>query len=179
MKIEGYNGKAINADSHGRVLTRGFVSAECADAAMKKKLYSLTSSYTTSGGDEEIIYLKNDSTTDLLVIDHIMVGTAVNAVFTIYQVTGTAGGASAITPVNMYHTATETASVIATGDASVTGLTIGSVLGKRRVIANYSDDIPVMGHIILPQNTAIAVSNSGTGACECTITFHFDSLEDE
>ncbi len=178
MILYGANGKRVDADSHGRLLTRAVTRAELNDASTKKKTYSIVSGYTTSGGDEEIVYIKNTHATDDFEIHHVVVGTAVNAVFTISKVTGTAGGAGAITPAALNVGQNETADLSCTGDASVTGLTLAATLAKIRVIANYSDMFNFEGSIILQPNTAIAVSNSATGACEITIVGHFNSLED-
>ena len=176
MKLYGVNNNPVDADEHGRVLARAIVSAASADAAARGKLYSITSAYTTGQADDAIIYLKNDSQEDIE-IDSVVSGTAVSGGFTINAVTGTAGGASAVTPVNMNLGSTLLPEVTATGGAEVTGLTLGGVLGKRRILANYSEELRIKGRIILAPNTAIAVSNSATGACECVIYFHTNSLE--
>lgn len=177
MIIYGSNKNPVDADEFGNLKTRSITRAEVNDSSNQEKMYSITSSYTTSGADEEVIYIKNTSSTENFEIHRIHLGTAVNAVFTISKVTGTAGGAGAITPVNMNLGSTKEAELSCNGDASVTGLTIGGTLGKLRILANYSDLFDFQGSMILKPNTAIAITNSATGACEVTIMGHFNSLE--
>lgn len=177
MILYGANKNPIDADIHGNVKTRSIVRSELNDASFQKKAYSWTSAYTTGGADEEVIYIKNTDTSDYLEIHQVILGTAATAVFTISQVTGTAGGASAITSAPLNLSSTTSPNVSATGGASVTGLTIGNTLAKIRVIANYSDMFDFQGSILIPPGGAIAVTNSATGACEVTIIGHFDSLE--
>lgn len=177
MRLIGANGKNIDADDFGNIKGRVITRPEVNDASAQEKMFSFTSAYTTSGGDEEIIYIKNTHETSYLDLHAVIPGTAANAVFTFYEVSGTAGGASAITPANLNLGSTLSASVTATGDASVTGLTLGATLFKLRVLANYSVIHDLKGSVILAPNTAIAVSNSATGACEITLFAHFNELE--
>lgn len=175
MKLEGHNGAPVNSDDFGNLKTRAIVRSEMNDAADQEKAYSWVSAYTTAGA-ENIIYIKNTHETDILEIHNVILGTAANAVFTLHEVTGTAGGTTITgSPLNLQ--STRTASVSSYGDASVTGLTLGNALMKFRVLANYGDEFDVAGGVIVPPGKAIAVANTATGACDCTIFGHFNSLE--
>lgn len=176
MIIYGANSKPVDADSFGNLKTRSIVRPEINDAADQHKAYAWVSAYTTAGADEEIIYIKNDAQDSNLKIHSVIIGSAVNAVFTFSKVTGTAGGTT-ITGTQLNLGATQTPEAISYGNASVTGLTIGDTIAKKRVLGNYSDLFDFQGSIILPPNTAIAVTNSGTGDCDITIVGHFNSLE--
>ncbi len=176
MNMYGANGNPINADKLG-MQAHAVTRSEINEAASQGKMYSVTSAYTTGGADEEVLYLKNDHETDMLEVHQMIVGSAVASVFTVYDVTGTAGGASAITVNNMLVGDGRAAQVTATGDASVTGLTLGGKVGGAiRVIAGYSDFYDYQGSLLIPPGKAIAVSASGTGATNCTLFFHFDNL---
>lgn len=176
MILYGSNGNPVDADEHGNLKTRSIIRHEINDACSQEKAYSWVSAYTTSGADEEVIYIQNTSNTDDLELHQIIAGSAVNSVFTLYQVTGTAAGTS-ITGSNLNLASSKTATANAFGNASVTGLTLGNALAKVRVLSNYSDMKDLQGSIIVKPNTAIAVSNSGTGACDVTIIGHYNSLE--
>lgn len=172
--IKSENGKSADVGDLG-LHTYSAVYDENVDSARRDQMYTITSAYTTGGADEEVIYLKNTHATSNLELVLSSFGTAVSGVFTVYKVTGTAGGASAITAVNARTGSTIAASVSATGNASVTGLTLGDVIGKTRVLANDSKESKLT--VVVSPNTAIAVSNSATGACDVTLSFHFPNAD--
>ena len=173
-RIEGNSGNLADVDDDKRLLTSSTVESELEYASEKQgKAYSISSSYTTSGGDEEIIYLSNTSTTDNFIIDEIFVGGSVACVFTFAQVSGTPGGAGDVTVKNLNLGSGNSAAMTAKGDASVTGLTIGDTMILGRVVANDSKEIRTGGAIVLGQDDSIAISASGTGAVNATIIGHY------
>ncbi len=173
-RIEGNSGNLADVDDEKRLLVQSTIETEVEYASEKLgKAYSISSTYTTSGGNEEIIYIQNTSTTDNFIIDVIEIGGAVTHLFTLAEVSGTPGGAGDITVKNLNLGSGNSAAVTAKGDASVTGLTIGARMLLGRVGANDSKAIGVQGAIVLGQDDAIAVTASGTGAADCTIIGHF------
>lgn len=177
MKLWGVNGNRVDADESGRLKTRSISSSISSDAAEQEKSYIVTSTYTTSGGDEEVIYIKNAHATENFEVHKIILGTAANAVFTLSTYTGTAAGTS-ITPVGSNVGQTKTASLTCFGNAAVTGLTPDDTLAIKRVLANTSGEIEVNGAIKLKPNTNLGISNSATGSFEVTLIGHFSELED-
>lgn len=162
----------MDVNSSGQAEVRAVTRSELHEASENGNAFGITSSYTTSGGDEEVLYIKNTSATQSLEIHSVVVGSAVNAVFTLYEVTGTAGGASAITVAPLKMGITANYAISATGDAAVTGLTLGNVIFKLRILAGYSDIFDFQGAITMPPGTAVALSNSATGAFEATVLGH-------
>lgn len=173
-RIEGRNGNLVNVDDEERLLTQSTTESELEYASEKQgKAYSISSTYTTSGGNEEIIYIQNTSTTDNFIIDIVEIGGAVTHLFTLSEVSGSPGGAGDVSIKNLNLGSGNSASMTAKGDASVTGLTIGATMLLGRVPANDSKAIGIQGAIVLGQDDAIAITASGTGAADCTIVGHF------
>jgi hypothetical protein len=175
MYIEGRSGQ-IPDTRKVHTLERLCVSAttqpEIHELSKANKVFSWCSAYTTGGANEEVIYVKNDSSENLI-IHSIVLGTAVNALFTLYKVTGTAGGTT-ITGVALNTNHVQDPTATSYGDASVTGLTIGNRLWQMRVLANHSIQYDCACALIIPPGEAIAISNSGTGACDATIVGNFN-----
>jgi hypothetical protein len=135
--------------------------------------YTWTSSYSAGTG-EEVLYVKNDSTTHQLVIDLVHVGGVLTGLFEIYQVSGTAAGTS-LTGVNLNLTSSNTASATALGNASVTGLTIGNRLYLHRTPATTSGAFELADTLILGTTDAIAITyTGGTGIVDAEIRGFFE-----
>lgn len=138
--------------------------------------YTWTSSYSATSGDE-IIYIKNTSKTQDLVLHHIICGCVNTATFGVFQVTGTASGTT-ITGTNTNLTSSLDADATSYGDAAVTGLTIGDRVHFRRVGANDSKAIDTQDAVILGLNDAIAVTYTGsTGVADIEIMGYYKNKD--
>lgn len=125
--------------------------------------YATTSIYTAAAGEYNF-YFKNTSATKKFYVSSITIGTAVLAIFKITKVTGTAGGASAISITNLNMTSGNVADATVTGDAAVTGLTAGDVIDVISVTADDSKIVDFHDALVIGTNDAIAVEyDTGAG----------------
>ncbi|KKK80488.1 hypothetical protein LCGC14_2823010 [marine sediment metagenome] len=113
---------------------------------------------------EYTLYFKNDSETDFVINAIDMFVTDADVVWKLTEVTGTAGGASVITPVNFNLGSGKTADATVRGGAAGVGsVTPGTVL---RTIYGGSvfNRFRIEAHIIIPKDKAIAFEyDAGTG----------------
>ena len=125
--------------------------------------FSVTSRDTAAAGEYNF-YFKNTSATKKFYVSNFTIGSAVLAIFKITKVTGTAGGAGAITITNLNMTSGNVADATATGDAAVTGLTAGDVIKDISVVADDSKFINMNDSLIIGTNDAIAIEyDTGAG----------------
>lgn len=165
----------VGVTKDGRAAVDSRSVSGSAVAALSGKSYKWTSSYSASTGDP-VIYLKNTSETNYLVIGGIICGCVNTGLFELKVVTGTAGG-TGITgrPTNLAISGAAAAS--AYGDAAVTGLSASNRLGLVRCPANSSTWIPGNDSFVLAPSSAVAVYYTGTSgaAVDVDITGYFTS----
>lgn len=155
-------------DTSSRQSTRAYYVSR--DAGQS---YIWTSSFSAATGNE-IIYVKNDSTSKNLYIDFIHVSGVNTGLFEVYQVSGTAAGTT-ITGRNLNLTSSNVADATSYGDASVTGLTIGNRLYLHRTPANSSGTMEINDTLILGVSDAIALTYTGsTGIVDAEIRGFFE-----
>lgn len=136
------------------------------------QVYTWTSTYSATSGDE-ILYIKNDSTTKFLYIDHITVSAAAGAwTMTLAEVSGTAAGTT-VTGKNLNLRSGNVADSTALGNASVTGLTIGNTMDISAGVAGESHRIDLNGTVILGLNDAIAITFTGTNGTATAVAFGY------
>ena len=139
--------------------------------------YTWSSSFSAATG-EEVLYIKNTSKTELLVLSSMYLGAVNTALFSLYEVSGTAAG-TAVTGKNTNLSSGNVAAASAYGEASVTGLTIGDRILQLRVPANSSASYDLQDSIILGFNDAVAVTYTGsTGIADVAIIGFYESLEE-
>ena len=169
----GQNGNTANVNDQGQVEVAS-VSETSLEYASKtnKKAYSWVSTYAATGG-EEVIYIKNDSTSDVLVVDEVVIGSSVASIFTIFEVnSGTAAG-TVLTAGNLNLSSGNTAPSSAFGNASVTGSLTGMTVAVDGVVAGGFETLDMKGALVLGQNDEIAVTASATGTVYVTVIGHF------
>ena len=127
----------------------------------------------TAVANEEIMYLRNTSTTRKLFVGEIIVTSDVSITFRIKKVTGTAVGTD-IVPENMNMTSSNAAEVEMKGDGGVTGLTDDGDVFICRNLAGSSRKIEFKDVLILGQNDAIALETEDSAAIEMTLDFHLE-----
>ncbi len=120
---------------------------------------------------EYTLYFKNDSETDFVINAIDGFATDADVVWKLTIVTGTAGGASVITPVNFNLGSGNSADATVRGGAGgVTGLAAGTVIRTIYGGAVFNR-IRIEAHIIIPKNFALAFEyDAGTGGA-ATIGF--------
>jgi len=123
--------------------------------------------------NEEILYLRNASTTKLLFIGQVTISTDTAAKFRIKKVTGTATG-SDVVPENLNSTSANAADVEFKGNGAVTGLTDDGDVFVGRVSADNSFVTEFGDALILGQNNAIAIETETTASIDITIDFHLE-----
>ena len=141
----------------------------------KEKAYSWTSTYAATGG-QQVISIKSTSTTDVLVIDEIVVGSSAANVFTLFKVdSGTAAG-TPVTGLNLSLQSGKTASASAFGNASVTGSLAGSAIAYDGGPADTFETLDLLGSVVLSQNDEIAVTAAVTGTVYVSVIGHFKAI---
>lgn len=166
-------GVAVQSDGHMQVdsvsAPRNF------EISLKDgQVYTVMSEDAATAANEETIYLKNNSTDKNLFVDAIIIAADATSRWRLKFVTGTAGGAGAITPVNLNKTSSNAADVSANGDASVTGLTDDGDIVVTDVVASGTVEMDLKQALILGQNDAIAVEAESIASVAITILFHLE-----
>jgi hypothetical protein len=144
---------------------------------IKGDAYTWNSSYSATGG-QEVISLKNTSSSKDLIIEEIIVGSTVNQVWTLFEVTsGTAAGTT-ITGQNLNLGSGNVASQTAFGNASVTGSLTGNNILFAQSLANEGKILDLKGALILKLGDEIALTANTTGTVYVTIVgFYVDPSE--
>jgi hypothetical protein len=121
------------------------------------------------------MYLKNTSTTKLLVVDDIVCGAENASTLKLHKVTGTASGSS-ITATNLNFQSGNTADATAVGSGAVSGLTSSSIIETIRIPANTTEHFAVRDAVVLGTGDAIAIEydTGSTGDGEITIIGYFE-----
>jgi hypothetical protein len=126
-----------------------------------------------------VFYIKNTSSTRNLMLNHIEYHSAEAATWRVWEVSGTAAGATAITPSNLNLGSGIPAEVSCMGGGStITGLTIGPQLGSHRTSLTGEGGMDFGGGLILTPNKAIMIEYEAgtTGLIEIDCIFHFETL---
>jgi hypothetical protein len=178
MKIQdgAGGGKLAGVNDDNRLETQTVTVSETHFASLNKgKTFLWTSSYSAATGNE-IIYIKNTSTTSYLIIDKVTVNGVLTGLFELYQVSGTASGTS-ITGTNANLTSNNVAAATALGNASVTGLTIGNRIDLARISATGRATMELNDVLILGFDDAVAVTYTGsTAIVDATITGYYEDI---
>jgi hypothetical protein len=179
MKVEDGigSGKLAKVNSRNRLdISSATFSESHLVAALDAETYLWTTSFSAATGNE-IIYIKNNSKTKLLVIDKVTVNGVNAGLFELFQVTGTASGTS-ITGKNSNLTSGNSADATALGEASVTGLTIGDRIDLARIPANGRATMELQDVLLLGFNDAIAITYTGsTGIVDAIVTGYYETLD--
>ena len=94
IKIDdgGGSGRSAVVDKNQHLETSATTSSESHFVALHKgQTYIWTSSYSASTGNE-VIYIKNDSKNQYLIIDKVTVNSVLTGLFELYSATGTSSG---------------------------------------------------------------------------------------
>lgn len=148
-------------------------------ASVLGESYTINSADATAAAGEYPIYLKNDNTAKDFVITKIesyTTNAAADAEWILTTVTGTPGGAGAITPANTNVGSTVAAALTCHGDNAVTGLTPVTTIKKwYQGIANTTEYIDFQNALVVPYGVAIAIeADAGTtGVVRLTIHGYF------
>lgn len=176
-KIE--DGKGKNGDMSVSVDQRANVSAKS-----NKRIFYVSrddgrafvwlSTYDTGGANEEVIYIKNTSTTRKLYLDSAHYSGAAAGLFTVFKHTGTATGTSITGEVLNFTSPNSIAEATALGDGAVTAGTIGNPIAFLEVAATADADRNWNGEIILGEGDSIIVTYSLDGVFHLAITGFFE-----
>ena len=169
----GDNGNVANVTDEKK-LEVAAVSESSLEFASKSNscAFSWVSTYAATGGDE-VISIKNTSTSKALIIDEVVVGCSAASVFTLFHVTtGTAAG-TVLTARNLDLSSGGTAPDTAFGNASVTGGLSGTTVAIDGVTAGMFEPLDLKGSLVLRQNDEIAITSSVTGTVYVTVIGHF------
>lgn len=186
MKIE--DGKGKNGDASVSSVQRLNVSAKVAprmfyigrDDGLTFNAISLGDNDYAAG--EYCFYIKNTSATRNIYIQHIEYHSEDAAVWKLFEVTGTAAGATAIIPSNLNLGSGLLAEATCMGGgAAITGLTVVKQIGTHRTEALSEGEMHYDGALVLTPNKAIAVEYEkeyvGTsGLVEIDLFFWYETL---
>ena len=144
------------------------------------RMFNTISIISSAAAGNMVLYFKNDSTTLDYYVDILRVGAVEMVLWKVHEVTGTAAGGSALTPVNLNLKSGVAASATVRGDGSITGLTSSNVIAAKRTSANSDGDIPFDDVLILGTNNAIAVEydTGTTGIAEVLMRGFFGDPEE-
>tara|TARA_R110000851_G_scaffold88011_2_gene191829 strand:+ start:143 stop:679 length:537 start_codon:yes stop_codon:yes gene_type:complete len=169
----GQNGNTANVNDQGQVEVASVTETSLEYASKtNNKAYSYVSTYAATAA-QEVIYIKNDSTLDLLIIDEVVIGSSVANVFTLFEVnSGTAAG-TVLTAENLNLSSGNSAPSSSFGNASVTGSLSGIPIAIDGVGAGDFETLDMKGSLVLGQNDEIAITAAATGTIYVTVIGHF------
>lgn len=172
----GQNGNTANVSSEG-MLSVASVSETSLEFASKSnnKAYSFVSTYAATGGDE-VLYIKLTSTSDVLVVDEIVIGSSVANVFTLFEVGAGIAAGTNLAAENLNLSSGNSAPVISYGNAAVTGSLTGTNIAIDGVTAGGFQTLDLKGALVLGQNSEIAVTASATGTVYVTLIGHLKAI---
>lgn len=179
MSLRGVSGNMADVNEDHQQLICGPIESDLEYASESKgKAYTFTSTFATGGTDVEVISIKNDSSTDCMIIDEIIVGASAACVFTLFEVTsGTAAGTT-ITGKNINTSSGNAASVTAFGDAAVTGSLAGDAIAFDGVsAASEFAVLDTKGGLVLGQNGHYALTASANATVYITVICHFKTAK--
>ena len=182
MKIE--DGKGKNGDASVSSVQRLNVSSKNAPRIMYASrdfglAYNAVYDGITAAANDYTAYLKNNSSTRNLFVDHVEFHSAENVKWKIWSVTGTAAAGESVTPSGMNLSKSIPAEAIAmAGNTSITGLTTVAQLGSHRSASFDESSMGWHGALILGPGDAIAIEyDAGTGGiCSHDIFFWYEDL---
>lgn len=174
----GKNGSVSVSNTNRLDVSARTASREYYESRDEGNVYSIT--MTDAGGQttEDLIYLKNTSTTHDIVIDDIFIGSLAVSEWVLKFVTNTSAvTGTSITAVNLNKASSKSASVEARGGAAgVANLVDAGNISILRVGVGITSDFKFGEALRLGQDDAIALELTTTAADgEITIFFHFDS----
>jgi len=162
------SGRKAEVDKHYRLTTYCTVVNEVSHQSEQHgAAYTWTHDYNYDAADT-ILWLRNDSTTQNLLIDKIVMASNVATQVTIHSPTGTTAAGTEIIGVNLNRQSGNVALATAKGDE--TGNTQANVIVEALVPANIPAIMPVEGAIILGYFDEIAVDFVTVGTMG-TVTF--------
>ena len=178
MKIEdgGGTGKFAKVNGHQRLEVSSSVFSESSFVAKTSaRTFIWTSSYSADTG-AEVIYIKNTSKVNNLVIDKVTVNSVAAGFFEFGAASGTASG-TAITGANTNLTSGNVADATALGNAAVTGVTLDTRIDLARTTANGRATMELQDVLIMGLNDAVTITYTGsTGIVDIIVTGYYLDL---
>jgi len=173
-RIVGISGNLADVDDDDRLKVKAVSSTDIEFASEDKgKAFSWSSSYAATGGDE-VLYIKNTSQTEKLIISEVIIAASAACTFTLFEVSsGTAAG-TVVTGQNLNLGSGNSASASAFGNASVTGTLTGNALSFGSVPASSGITLDLKSSLVLGQNNEIAITASATSTVYVTVLGYFD-----
>jgi hypothetical protein len=162
-------------DKKKRALTRATIESDVEYASyIEGRAFAFTSLVAALGANEDLIYVRNDSTDRVLIIDYINLGADTNGVFTIYEDTAssTATG-TLLTAKTLNSSKGKTSPTTYYGNAAVGGLTVGDVKWCESVAAHSSSLVNFSGSWVLGGGKAMAIQFDTAGRANVNIIAHF------
>lgn len=171
-------GKSAEVNKDNRLVTKSFIESDFDDAIgniNREDGYTLTSTFATGTTDVEVIYLKNISTTQNIIIDTTEFSSSVATLWTLINVnSGTAAGTTGTARnMNMDTGNTAAARITAFANAAVTGSLSGNTLAIKQTGASSDSNFNTEGIFILGTNDEITLTASADGTVAVTMYFHF------
>lgn len=176
---DGVTMNAMKVLSSGEAFTRAITEPEIGHiSALDSAAFSWTSTLATGGTDVEVLTIRNDNESKVLVIEDINVSASAAGVFTIGNVTGGTPAGTPIVPICMNRSAVKTSQDTAFGNAAVTGsVTLGAMFFCS-VGANVPCRVLPHGALILGNQDAIGISMSTSVTVHVTVTGYFVNVSD-
>lgn len=165
QKVDTENRALVRAISTGPLEER---SEDFGDAAF------FYSTYDTGGTNEEVISIKNTETEKRLHITRMSVGSAVAQIWTLFEITSGTPAGTVLTYLNPNLASGVANSVVAFGNAEVTGTVAGDTITDVVTLAGTQKELFFEGSIILGLNDGIALTASADGVIHVTIIGFWD-----
>ncbi len=174
--IKSADGKSVGVDDDGKLEVFAIQETQLEHvSAAHGQGFAWYSSYAMGAANEEVMSIKNDSTTLLLHIDQVWIGGLIVAQWKIgYMTSGTPAGTT-ITGIPLNVDRAQTADATAFGNASVTGSIAIDTMSTILTVADDSKQVDLEGAWILGKDDVFVISGVIQDTCFATVIGHFDT----
>jgi len=162
--IEEAQGSDGRINTSSRINTRSFYISRD-----DGQVYTFNSEFAANNG-EEVIYIKNTSSTKKLHISSLILSAASEVDWDVFEVTSGTPAGTTITGKNLNLSSSNDASATSFGDASVTGTLTGDTISHARSSSATTVILTYGSALILGQNDDIAVTYGSSSSGEINVT---------
>lgn len=174
--IKSADGKSANVDDDGHLEVFAIQETQLEHVSSNHgQAFAWYSSYAMGAANEEIMTIRNDSSTLLLHLDQVWIGGLILAQWKIgYMSSGTPAGTT-ITGIPLNKDKGQTADATAFGNASVTGTVVLDTMATILTIDDIGQRFDLEGAWILGKDDVFVISGVIQDTPFATVIGHFDT----
>ena len=155
---DGLTSQTARVNTAGRLLGETVAEGPLEEATDLGEAIYFNSGFATGTTAVEVISIENEENDKDLHITRFIFSAILNAIFTVFEVTSGTPAGTVLVGVNPNFGSSTVNSITAFGNAAVTGTVAGDTLFQVHTLADSTDQVFVEGSIVIPKNSAIAVT---------------------